>query len=228
LGAVLLRVEKEKQVSPNLTFDCSRGDIMKLYEFVISGNSHKVRMLLSFLGLDYQSVAIDLRAGEQKTAEFLKLNPLGQVPVMEDGGRVIWGSQAILIHVAGQYDPDRQWWPDDAVDQGEITQWLAFASHEMLSGCMTARAHIKFGRTTDLGLAQERARSALEILEARLSANDWLALGHPTLADIACYPYAALAGEGDIDVEPYKNVAKWFDRICALPNYISMPGLPGA
>ena len=201
---------------------------MKLYEFVISGNSHKVRMLLSFLGLDYHSVAVDLRAGEQKTPEFLSLNPLGQVPVMDDEGRIIWGSQAIMIHVAGQYDPDRKWWPANARDQGDITQWLAFASHEMLSGCMTARAHIKFGRETDLGLAQQRAKLALEVLEAHLSANDWLALGRPTLADIACYPYAALAGEGEVTLEPYKNLAKWFDRICALPGYISMPGLPGA
>jgi glutathione S-transferase len=58
--------------------------------------------------------------------------------------------------------------------------------------------------------------------------NNWLALGRPTLSDIAGYPYAALAGEGEVELEPYKNLTKWFDRICALPGYISMPGLPEA
>ena len=89
--------------------------------------------------------------------------------MLEYDGCFIWGSQAILIQVAGQYDPDRGCWPTDATEQGEISQWLSFASYEMLAGCMTARAHIKFGRETDLGLAQERAKSALQILDAHLS-----------------------------------------------------------
>jgi len=62
-------------------------------------------------------------------------------------------------------------------------------------------------------LAQERAKSALEILEAQLSTENWLALGRPTLADIACYPYAALVEEGGVGLEPYKNVVEWCRRV---------------
>lgn len=184
-------------------------------------------MLLSFLNMDYERIEIDLPSAQHKTPEFLKLNPLGQVPVMEDEGRIIWGSQAILIYVAGQYDVKRTWWPVNAGEQSEIVQWLAFASHELLSGCMAARAHINFGRKTDLKLAQERAVISLNLLDAYLLENDWLALGHPTLADIACFPYAALADEADVSLAPYKNLAKWFGRVSSLPSYIAMPGLPG-
>jgi glutathione S-transferase len=95
---------------------------MELYEFARSGNSNKVRMLLSFLDVDYERIEIDLPSAQYKTPEFLKLNPLGQVPVMEDNGRIIWGSQAILIYVAGQYDVNRTWWPIDAGGQSEISQ----------------------------------------------------------------------------------------------------------
>ena len=84
---------------------------MKLYEFVRSGNSHKVRMLLSFLDITYENVEINVPLDEQKGPVFLKLNPLGQVPVLDDGGRVVWGSQAILIYIAGRYDYSRTWWP---------------------------------------------------------------------------------------------------------------------
>jgi len=79
-------------------------------------------MLLSFLDADYERVEIDLPSAQYKTPKFLKLNPLGQVPVMEDKGRIIWGSQAILIYVAGQYDVNRTWWPIDAGGQSEISQ----------------------------------------------------------------------------------------------------------
>jgi glutathione S-transferase len=62
---------------------------MRLYEYSKSGNSHKVRLLLSFLGLPYESVEIALMAGEQHQEAFLALNPRGEVPVLEDEGTVL-------------------------------------------------------------------------------------------------------------------------------------------
>ncbi len=55
--------------------------------------------------------------------------------------------------------------------------------------------------------------------------NDWLACGHLTVADIAVYPYIALAPEGQIDLEPFPAVIAWMRRIQALPGYIGMPGM---
>jgi glutathione S-transferase len=91
---------------------------------------------------------------------------------------------------------------------------------------MAVRAHINFGRKTDLKLAQERAVNSLSLLDAHLLENDWLAFGHPTLVDITCFPYAALAEEADVLLAPYKNLAKWFGRVSSMPSYIAMPGLP--
>jgi glutathione S-transferase len=65
----------------------------------------------------------------------------------------------------------------------------------------------------------------LPLLEAHLSQHDWLALGRPTIADIAVFPYVALAHEGGIDLSPYTSILKWFERIKALDHFIPMSGI---
>ena len=68
-----------------------------LYGFPLSGNTHRVRLFLSLLGLDYRERTINLATGEHRRAEFLALNPLGQVPVLTDGDRVLRDSHAIVL-----------------------------------------------------------------------------------------------------------------------------------
>jgi glutathione S-transferase len=76
-------------------------------------------------------------------------------------------------------------------------------------------------------MAQSQALgiTGLKILDARLSSHEWLATDRPTVADVACYPYAALAPEGDISLDPFANVRRWIGAIQKLPGYISMPGI---
>jgi len=197
---------------------------MKLYEFALSGNSHKVRLLLSFLGISYVSVPVDLPGLQNRMPEFLRLNPLGMVPVLDDDGFVLRDSQAILMYLAKKAGAT-DWLPEAADDLGRVMQWLSFAANEIFHGPMMARAVVKFGRKADLDLAQERARKVLEILDARLRGHDWVALDHPTIADLACYPYAGLVLEGEIPIDPYPGVQAWIKRIEALPGYVGMDGL---
>ncbi len=198
---------------------------MKLYDAAVSGNCHKVRMMLSLLGLDYDQVLVDLKAGAQKQPEFLALNPLGKIPVLEDEGLVIRDSQAILVYLAGKHgSPD--WWPEDAPGQGQIMQWLAFSVNEMFHGPAIARGLVIFGRKGDLAAAQEKARAALDVLEGRLGDHDWLALDRSTIADIACYPYAGLVPMGKVSLAPYPALRAWLQRVEALPGYLGMDGLP--
>jgi len=88
--------------------------MMKLHEVALSGNCHKVRLLLSMLGLSYESVAVDLAAGEHHTPAYLALNPFGEVPTLVDGDVAIRDSQAILVYLASCYGGER-WWPQDPV-----------------------------------------------------------------------------------------------------------------
>lgn len=194
---------------------------MKLYQSGTSGNSHKVRLLCAMLGLDYESVAVDLRAGEQNEPWFRALNPRGQVPVLEDDGRVIWDSAAILVYLARKAGAEG-WLPTEPGPMAEVMQWLVFAAHELRWGPHQVRRIKKAGRPGDLDTALQATEAALAILEARLAAHDWLATGRPTIADIACVPYIVLAPDLGIPLEPWPAVTAWVDRIRALPGYVSI------
>jgi len=199
---------------------------MRLYDTAVSGNCYKARLLLSLLDIKYECVAVNLANMEQKTAEFIAMNPLGKVPVLDDEGTIMRDSQAILIYLAGKADAE-QWWPRNSVEQANIMQWLSYAANEMFNGCAIARAAIKFKRPFNYEAAQKIALAAFDLLEQHLTDHEWLALDHPTIADIAIYPYAALVWEGNISLTPYPAVRAWFRRIESLPGYVPMEGLPG-
>jgi glutathione S-transferase len=195
---------------------------MELYEIDVSGNCHKIRLLLSLLQVPYTAIAINAAQQEQKSASFLKMNPFGQVPVLKDGEIVIRDSQAILVYLARQYAPP-SWLPLDAVGMSRVMQWLSTAANEVARGPSALRVHYKFGRPIPVEDAEKFTLQVLQILEQHLQTEIWLAAKHITIADIAIYPYIALAPEGKVDLTVYPSICKWLSRIQALPNYVGMP-----
>lgn len=197
---------------------------MKLYDMELSGNCYKIRLFCALLGLNYESVPVNLLRGEHKAADFLALNPRGQVPVLEDAGTLVWDSMAILVYLARKYG-DEQWLPMEPAPLASVMQWLAVSENEILYGLARARAVTRFNRPWDLAACQELGHGGLALLEARLRQNAWLATDHPTLADIACYPYVALAPEGGMALDGLPSIGRWIARLQALPGYVGMPGL---
>ena len=197
---------------------------MKLYDVELSGNSYRVRLLLSLLGVKHELVTVDLMKGEQREPWFLKLNPRGQVPTLDDDGTVVWDSMAILAYLARKYGGER-WFTIDATEMAEVMQWLAVMENETLYGLGKARLICKFKFPGSLQDAQLLGRKGLDVLEQRLAANQWLALDRPTIADIGCFPYVALASEGEIPLDAYPSVRGWIDRIKSLPGFVGMPGI---
>lgn len=198
---------------------------MKLYDFPLSGNCYKVRLFLSLIGQAAELVPLDLRGGEHKQPAFLAINPRGQVPALEDGELRLGDSQAILVYLARRYAAE-SWYPLDAVSQGRIAHWLSFAVNEVSQGPGMARLGKLFGMPIDQSAVTAKATRALELLDAHLARHHWLAqTSAPSIADLAVYPYVALAGDGGIDLAPYAHLKAWFARIRALPGYIGMPGL---
>jgi glutathione S-transferase len=198
--------------------------MIRLYDYELSGCCYKVRLLLNVLKVSCERVPVDFANKEHKTDQFLKLNPLGEVPVMEDGEIRLRDSQSILVYIARQYDRSNTWFPDAPESMGRIMQWLAFGGHELMTAS-GARAVKLFKYPLDLPALQARAMAAFRILDAHLAGREFLELGHPTIADIACFPYVAMAGEGGIDLKPYPNILHWIDRIKQIPGFIPMPGI---
>jgi glutathione S-transferase len=192
---------------------------VKLHLFERSGNAYKLRLLLSMLDVAYDKVLLDPAKGDLRSPAFLKLNPRGQVPVLEDGDHVFWESTGAMVYLARKHGGE-QWLPTDAAGMARVMQWMAFAQNEVLFGLQWARAVMLKLRGGDIEEYRSYGRAGLAILEQHLSDHRWLALGRPTIADIANYPYVSLAPEGGIPLEPYPSVVAWVKRVEALPGWI--------
>jgi len=208
------------------------GTPLRLHDYELSGNGYKVRLLLSMLGIPAERVDVDFYPGaEHRTDAFLALNPLGELPVLVHGERVLRDSKAIMVYLATLHDPERHWWPvHDAARIADTVQWLAFAD-ELTGSAGRARLIEGFFHDGDLQALQARAHERLRILDRHLwfaerSGADWLVAGtRPTLADIACFPYVALSEEGGVMHEDYPAVRRWCDRVGRLPGFVPMPGV---
>lgn len=199
--------------------------MIKLYGHELSGNSYKVKLLLSLLNLEYEWIKVDLLKGEHKSPQFLSLNPFGQVPLLVDGETVLADAQAILVYLARRYG-DEQWLPLDAVSLSQVVRWLSTTAGEIRQGPESARLYYLF-KTTSINIdrANQKAEFILTQLNEHLSDRKWLEFERPTIADIAVFPYIALAPDGKIDLTPYPSVLAWIDRVKQLPGYISMAGV---
>jgi len=208
--------------------------VITLYDYTLSGSCYKVRLLLGFLGLEYRRELIDFYPGrEHKTAAFLDINPLGQLPALRDGegddAVLLRDAQAILCHLANKYDPHNQWLPRD--DRfGEVMMWLMFAGGELMASS-AARLHDVMGYKLDINAARANAHAALRVLEDHMTARGllgkkWIVGDAPTIADVACFPYIMLSGDGGIGHEDYPALRNWMGHFRRLDGFRPMPGVP--
>lgn len=183
--------------------------MIRLYDYPLSGNCYKLRLLMHWLDVPYQKVPVNFHPGREHTSEWFlqNINPLGQLPVLDDDGLLLRDAQAGLVYLASRFDTSGHWYPDDAPTRAHITLWLATAD-DLTRSVAAARLHYSFGQQADIAACARGAGAALRLLDDTLAENryggtSWLAADRPSIADIACFPYAALAGEARIDLRPY-------------------------
>ncbi len=166
-----------------------------------------MELLLRMLALpfDYRETPPALRTAPA----FLAMNPLSQVPVLQDGDAVIPDSAAILVYLARRYDPGGPWLPEAAGPSAAVQRWLSIAAGELWHGPGTARALAiwRVPHGADPMRARTIAGRLLAFMDGHLAARPFLAAGHPTVADLACYAYAAHAPEGGVALDPYPPCA---------------------
>lgn len=195
-----------------------------LYGWDESGHSHRAQLLLEMLELDYryESTPPDAR----RTAGFLALNPLGQVPVLVDGPSVVADSNAILVYLALAYDPSRRWLPANPFAAAQVQRWLSIAAGEVRFGPATARAIAQWNAPGDPAQAAAISRRLLGFMDSHLGGRQWLTADHATIADLANYAYVAHAPEGGVVVRRFANVTAWVERVQALPRFVPMKARP--
>ncbi len=199
--------------------------MIRLFGSPMSGNVHKVRMALAFLGIAWEEVTVDAAARQDEA--FRALNPMAQIPVYVEGDFVLRDSQAIAAYLAARHRPG-EWDGRTPEERGAIAVWLSHAANEIFNGPALLRAEKLFDWSIDRERARAVAARILPVVDAHLASRQWLVGERLTIADIAASPYLALAPDGGIDLEEWPHIRDWTRRIAALPGFPSMPGWPSA
>ncbi len=204
--------------------------MLRVHSTMPSINGYKVRILLSMLDVPYELVDIDMYGGEHKREPFLSLNPFGQMPAMEDGDYTIADSHACLVYLARKHDPSNRWLPVDAEREAKVAEWLSKSANEVHQGPWMKRAKIR--RPDAIKLPDEeidaRCDHVLGIMDGHLAGREWLALEHPTIADVSCFSPISMLKISGYDTDKWANVTGWLDRFRALPGAIDADGNPFA
>lgn len=202
-----------------------------LYNYDLDENCYKVRLALSMLRLDHQTVAVNAFPGkEQETPPFLAMNPAGALPILKDGDTTVFGAEAILAHLARAYDRAGTWLPVEGAGFAAVMQWLVFGCGA-LSAANRARANALFGTPGDANALRAAARHAIVAMEDAITTNgfegrDWFAGEAPTIADVSLFPAFALSRDFGIDHDEFPALRKWARRFRSIPGFITMPGIP--
>ena len=196
--------------------------MLRLYDYLPSGNGYKVRLLLTHLGTPFELIEKDIDKGETRTPEFLRINPNGRIPVLqtEEGG-YLPESNAILFYLA----EGTPYLPDERLPRAQVLQWMCFEQYSHEPNIATARYWITHGHLTETNrpLLEQKTTlgyAALAVMEGHLASRKFFAGGRYTIADIALYAYTHVAPEGGFDLDGYPALRAWLERVRRQPGHI--------
>ena len=195
---------------------------MKLFSVAYSGNSYKVRLLVAQLGMLCEIVEVDILKGKSRTPEFLKINPNGRTPVLDDNGFVLAESNAILSYLAR----GTKFLPEDRKKWALVFQWMFFEQYSHEPYIATSRFLLQHQpdspeRGAALALRRAGGRAALRIMEGHLAKNDFFVDDY-TIADIALFAYTHVSHEGGFPLDEFPKIRGWIERVKAQPGFIPM------
>jgi glutathione S-transferase len=198
--------------------------MLKLYQYALSGNCYKIRLLLNQLGIAYECIPVDIHQGESRTPEFLAMNPVGKIPVLEvSPGQYLPESNAIIYYLADGTD----FLPQDRWERAKVMQWLFFEQFSHEPNIATVRYWISIAKIADkhkeaIAHKQALGYAALQVMDEHLTRHDYFVGNRYSIADISLYAYTHVAEEGDFDLSKFPAILAWLDRIVSQPNHITI------
>lgn len=202
--------------------------MITLYDYPFSGNGYKVRLTLSELGIPYAYRVIDILQGEQATPAFKAINPFGQIPavVLEDGGALADSSAIIWYFAEGT-----ALLPEGRLEQAHVRAWMGFEQTHVDGVISRARFRRRFPeviptREEEFVSWLREGNRALDVLEAAVTASEWLVGGAFGLADITLYAYVHVAEEGGFELGSRPAIRDWCRRIQARPRWVGLYSPP--
>jgi len=183
-----------------------------LYGDPVSGNCLKPKFTADLLGIAYDWVTIDVVKGETRTADFLALNPAGQVPVARwPDGRVLAQSNAIMLYLA----EGSRLIPEDAFERAQVMSWLFWEQYSHETAIAVRRFHKHYLGKSDVDIDPAlivRGNVVLGLMDRHLAGRDWFVGKALSVADISLVAYTRVAHEGGFELSLYPSVDKWVRR----------------
>ncbi len=197
---------------------------MILYDFPLSGNCYKVRLLLAQLQLPYEKVFLDRLAGETRKSDYLEKNPNGKVPLLElESGEKIAESNAILFHLA----EGTPFSPAGKLEKTQVLQWLFFEQASHMPNIAVPRYWISVLKkekefAEQLVEKHKLGYQALAVMEKHLQPRKFFVNETYSIADISLYAYTHMAHEGKFEMDQFPSVLTWLKRVQDQPNHITI------
>jgi glutathione S-transferase len=196
--------------------------MIRLYDYLPSGNGYKVRLLLTQLAIPFERIELDIIKGETRTPKFLAKFPNGRIPAVElDDGKLLFESNAIITYFAD----GTPFLSADRFERAQTLQWLFFEqySHEPYIASvryLVIHPDVQDDRRQILDQMRRRGYDALNVMESHLKSREWFVGTHYSIADIALYAYTHVAGEGGFDLSRYTAIRSWLERVKSQPHHI--------
>jgi glutathione S-transferase len=196
--------------------------MIRLYDYLPSGNGYKVRLLLTQLAIPFERIELDIIKGETRTPKFLAKFPNGRIPAVElDDGKLLFESNAIITYFAD----GTAFLSADRFERAQTLQWLFFEqySHEPYIASvryLVIHPDVQDDRRQVLDQMRRRGYDALNVMESHLKSREWFVGTHYSIADIALYAYTHVAGEGGFDLSRYTAIRSWLERVKSQPHHI--------
>jgi glutathione S-transferase len=196
---------------------------MRLYHHPLSSNSRRAALAAAHLGLPAERIKIDLEKGEQRSPEFLAMNPNGMVPVLEDEGFILTESHAIMLYLADKI-PGHTAYPRDARARADINRWVFWnAQHFQPTISIFVWENLikgMIGQGPADPVQIRRGEDLLEryapVLDAHLASRGWVCGEGVTLADLAIGATLLAAVPANVPLARYRDLLTWFARVQAL------------
>jgi glutathione S-transferase len=202
--------------------------MVKLFDYLDSGNGYKVRLVLALTGRRYEWREVDILQGATRTPQFLAKNLNGRIPTLQlDDGTHLAESNAIMWYLAD----GTGLLPSDPVQRAQVLQWMFFEQYSHEPYVATPRFILKHlpadsPRRSELPQRLERGRAALAVMEQHLDGRRYFVGDRYSIADIALYAYTHVAEEATLDLVPYPNVVAWLARVADRPGHIPITYRP--
>ena len=198
-----------------------------LYACLGSGNCFKPWLAMHQLGISHEIQLIDVLSGEQKSAEYLAVNPLGVVPFLETEIGRIGESNAMLWYLA----EGTHLAPPDRASRAEALQWMFFEQSKLEPFISPARFFTTIlpgereNRATEIAAWQNAAKPGLKILDQHLQSQGFVLSSGYSIADIAIFGYVHVMEEAGIALRNYPSIARWMDDVSKTNRFLPLSTL---